>query len=799
MEENNSPEQKITLFLSKTKEALSLAPKAFASGGEGSLFRILSPEKYSDRVAKIYHPHKRTAEKLAKLELLIKDPLGQGEEGVAPSFIWPQAILQNEKEEQIGVMMPLAQGKKLELLCLPKLPKKIDGAWKRLAFDQEGNQKLRLKIAFNLANALRQLQAKKKYVLVDLKAENILVQPNGQIAIVDVDSLQISDGEQFFKAAVATPEYSAPEYYQSPKIKRFEHSWDNFALAVILYKLFLGIHPFAASAKGKYAGKVSLHEKIEAGLYVHHPKAKEWLQFLPPPHKKYHELPQGLQNLFAKTFVAGLNQPEKRARPEDFCEQLLEEIGDWAFLFNFEAQKGEAKIKRLELAAKEIELPEEQESEELHLFPPTYQKIFSQKGNFLEEETLTSPSGCLNLLGYISYLPFIGLLVVSLIHLILAFNGWLYLMGSLIGAFFIYVFAETLAKNKGAILSHFFSFSGKAGALGLILWSLSFFSMPEFYSLNDLYDLIYWSIWTASSFALAKILTSQESNKGALQENTGVLLQATALGLAVYIVFYVFDYSFAYLTMGASILFPELLTILAPYFIFAVIGYLLGWRLKKASTKGLPSPVQLINDYNKKLQGLQKQYNLAEEQLIAFATDYKERARLYFDDWFNQRLKTTRHFLQDYEQLLQAQAAAREESETFLLQSVHHLHPIFKGMRSFSQVSQKMKLLASQAKKEEVKQIKNELIRLLHQSQAIYINYLQEKQPHYKKAEKTLSDFTAELEHDYQKEKEKYFASATEELKKIKLQEKLSLNDFLNQLDKLEAEKEALLPLEHKD
>ncbi|WP_253271240.1 protein kinase domain-containing protein [Saprospira grandis] len=784
--------------MSETKEALSLAPKAFASGGEGSLFRILSPEKYSDRVAKIYHPHKRTAEKLAKLELLIKDPLGQGEEGIAPSFIWPQAILQNEKEEQIGVMMPLAQGKKLELLCLPKLPKKIDGAWKRLAFDREGNQKLRLKIAFNLANALRQLQSKKKYVLVDLKAENILVQPNGQIAIVDVDSLQISDGEQFFKAAVATPEYSAPEYYQLPKIKRFDHSWDNFALAVILYKLFLGIHPFAASAKGEYAKRVSLHEKIEARLYVHHPKAKEWLQFLPPPHEKYHELPQGLQNLLAKTFVEGLDQPEKRASPEDFCEQLLEEIRDWAFLFNFEAQKGEEKIKRLELAAKEIKPPEE-ELEELHLFPPTYQKIFSQKGSFLGEETLTSPSGCLNLLGYISYLPFIGLLVVSLIHLVLAFDGWLYLMGSLISAFFIYVFAETLAKNKSAIWNRFFSFSGKAGALGLILWSLSFFSMPGFYSLNDLYDLIYWSIWTASSFALAKILISQESHKGALQENAGVLLQATALGLAVYIVFYVFDYSFAYFTSDSSILFSELLTILAPYFIFAVIGYLLGWRLKKASTKGLPSPVQLINDYNKKLLDLQKHYNLAEEQLIDFAVGYKESAQLYFDDWFNKRLKTATHFLRDYEQLLQAQAAARKESETFLLQSAHHLHPIFKGMRSFSQVSQKMKLLASQAKKEEVREIKNELIRLLHQSQAIYINYLQGKQPYYKVAEKKLSNFEAELENDYQKEKEKHFAAASEGFEEIELEEKLSLNDFLKQLHELKAEKEALLPLEHKD
>ncbi|WBM74364.1 protein kinase domain-containing protein [Saprospira grandis] len=293
MEENNYTEQKVILFLTETKEAIFLAPKAFASGGEGSLFHILSPEKYSDRVAKIYHPHKRTAEKLAKLDFLINDPLRRGKEGITPSFIWPEAILQNEKGEQIGLIMPKAQGKKLELLCLPQLPRKIDAAWKRLAFDQADSLKFRLKIAFNLVNALRYLQRRKKYVLVDLKAENILVQPDGRISIVDVDSIQISDGDQFFKAAVATPEYSAPEYYLEPKIERFEASWDNFALAVILYKLFLGIHPFAASAKGEYESCVSLHEKIEAGLYVHHPKAKEWLNFLPPPIKNMRSFRRG--------------------------------------------------------------------------------------------------------------------------------------------------------------------------------------------------------------------------------------------------------------------------------------------------------------------------------------------------------------------------------------------------------------------------------------------------------------------------------------------------------------------------
>ncbi|WCL81117.1 serine/threonine protein kinase [Saprospira sp. CCB-QB6] len=792
MEENNSQEQVITLFLSETGEALSLAPKAFASGGEGSLFHILSPEKYSNRVAKIYHPHKRTAEKLAKLEILIKDPLAQGQEGVAPSFIWPEALLQNEKGEQIGLMMPLAQGKKLELLCLPKLPRKIDAAWKRLAFDQADSLKFRLKIAFNLVNALRQLQKRKKYVLVDLKAENILVQTNGQISIVDVDSLQISDGNQFFKAAVATPEYSAPEYYEEPKIKRFKASWDNFALAVILYKLFLGIHPFAASAKGKYESRVSLHEKIEAGLYVHHPKAKEWLKFLPPPHQKYAELPQGLQNLFTQTFVKGLHQAEKRARPEEWCTELLREIGGWALIFDFEEMKALEEIKRLELSEKEISLPEEKELEELQLFPAGYQTLFTKKKDFLDEATLTAPSGCLNLLGYISYLPFVGLCIATMGAIFFAFEGWLYLLGSLVGAFFIYVFAEAFAAGKSPRISSFLSGAGKLGAIALILWSFSLFSVPYLY---DLFDVAYWGIWTISNFALARILTSQEENKGIWQENLGVLLQVAALGSLLYAVFYVFDYAVFYTSEGASILFPELIEIITPYTLFALIGFFIGWRLKKASTKGLVSPVKLIDDYNKVLGKLQLNYETAEQKFVAFASRYKDELRDHLQQWFEQWKTEQSQILGSYQNLLQKQKAIQQASQKPLLDKARMLHPLLRNVQSFEELKEELFVLEKIVAAREMQEINATLLRLLQEYLEQYRSYLAQQQEEYEEARTKVADLKTKLLKDYQKEQEKHFAASEDELQKINIVDDLSLNTFVMQLEEIHLQKEKLIAI----
>lgn len=547
MEEQRTTGQELSLFLSKTGEVVSLSAKAFAAGGEGSLFRISAPEKYSNRVAKIYHPHKRTAEKLAKLKILIQDPLVQGQEGVTPSFIWPEAILQNEKGEQIGVMMPLAQGKKLELLCLPKLPKKIDASWKRLAFDQDNSLNFRLKIAFNLANALRQLQERKKYVLVDLKAENILVQPNGQISIVDVDSLQISDGNTFFKAAVATPEYSAPEYYAEPKIKCFDHSWDNFALAVILYKLFLGIHPFAASAKGEYESLVSLHEKIEAGLYVHHPKAKEWLKFLPPPHKKYDALAEGLQHLFVKTFVEGLYHPQKRASPEDYCYQLLQEIGGWALIINFEEQKILERNKALQLGDKAqiFTAFQPQEIELKEVLPNTARELMALKNNFLAEKQIEENQGCLAALGFFIYIAAYLLLFVSAIAFFTAVDGWLSLFWYFAGALTLWMLGAHWKKSKqiASPFNNYLQIASRFGAVALLIWGG--IENLSVYSTLYIYDPLYWSIWTLSTFGVAKLFSKQEEGHFFSLDSLAVFLKMITLTVWTINAFDILDLSMA--------------------------------------------------------------------------------------------------------------------------------------------------------------------------------------------------------------------------------------------------------------
>lgn len=316
-------------YAKTTKDKVQLQEKPFASGGEGSLHRIKSPSHWRGLVAKIYHRPKRTKEREEKIDLLIKHPPEELRAGQWPTFVWPRDILLTQDGRFLGFVMPFVQGKKLELLCLPKLPKKLNASWQRLALGQKNSRELRLRIAFNLSLAIYRLHQTDRYVLVDLKPENVVLQSNGQLALVDMDSIQLKEnGELKFMAPVATPEYSAPEYYKQDKPKSFAPSWDNFALAVILYKLLLGIHPYAASAASPNEQLVSLHQKIEAGLFVHHSEAQRLFKIIPPPHQGFLQFSDALQSLFIRSFVDGHNLPELRPLAEEWCWALLEELKD---------------------------------------------------------------------------------------------------------------------------------------------------------------------------------------------------------------------------------------------------------------------------------------------------------------------------------------------------------------------------------------------------------------------------------------------------------------------------------------
>lgn len=322
------------LHLHNKNEEIRIVPKHFAGGGEGNLYRIQSPSKLAPHfIVKLYHPHKLSPERAHKLKYLIEHPPADFGVGQAPpSVVWVYDLVKDEKGKIIGFLMPLVRGDKLELLTSLRIPKKAASSWQRFAFGQAKADYYRLRFCFNIAVAIQQVHASEKYVLVDLKPDNIIAQPNGIIALVDMDSVEVvENGHSIFDAPVATPEYTPPEHYIKDQLSydpTERQAWDRFSLAVIFYKLLLGIHPFAGGNKPPYDDCMTLEQKIEKGLFVHAPNSKEFMQVTPPPHQGFSKLDKNLQNLFIRAFVDGHHDPEARPSAEEWCVELLSSIDD---------------------------------------------------------------------------------------------------------------------------------------------------------------------------------------------------------------------------------------------------------------------------------------------------------------------------------------------------------------------------------------------------------------------------------------------------------------------------------------
>lgn len=306
---------------------LVLSTTALASGGEGTLYNIQSPKAYQHLVAKIYHPNKRTRLRYDKIQYLQKHPPKTLPEHLDTQLIWPQELLFDKQHNFIGFLMPKAEGDKLELLCLPQIPKKFAKKWQHFDFLSDPSLQPRLNVCYKIAAAIKQIHQTERYILVDMKPDNIMVDSDSRVALVDLDSVEVvENGETLYDAPVATPEYTPPDSYLKEQLvdPTQEDPWDRFGLGVIFYKMLIGVHPYAASAFAPYDQYTSLYQKIEHGMFVHNPKMQGKLSVVPALHDRFDKLPTKIQQLFLRCFVDGHTQPFKRPSAEDWVNALRE-------------------------------------------------------------------------------------------------------------------------------------------------------------------------------------------------------------------------------------------------------------------------------------------------------------------------------------------------------------------------------------------------------------------------------------------------------------------------------------------
>lgn len=236
------------------------------SGGEGGVYLTDS----SELVAKIYNPTVQTnAEKMNRLEkklnYMVDHPVPTKYPNGTVLVTWPQDVLY-QGDTFIGYVMPkvsntqpiyiLNRGGKEANKVIPNYD------WKKA-----------LTVAYNLAELVSYLH-KRGIIIGDMNSNNLLVYPNGLVAIIDTDSFDITDDNtgEHFKCSVGMGEYIPPELQgrnlANPSSK-FTMQSDNFALAIHIFQLLMkNYHPFNVKVITDYKQSVvenSPEHNITAG------------------------------------------------------------------------------------------------------------------------------------------------------------------------------------------------------------------------------------------------------------------------------------------------------------------------------------------------------------------------------------------------------------------------------------------------------------------------------------------------------------------------------------------------------
>ncbi len=317
-------------FTTSNQQNIVLHSTPIASGGEGSVHKIISPAWYNNNCAKIYFRQNRTKQRENKIGFMVNNPppdLGGGKN--ARIICWPKEVVYDSNKRLAGFVMPLAFGgsRLLYELCTPSM-KNLPPVWTGKYDRGSGHGvEARLKLCVNIAAAVNQIHTTQKYVLVDLKPQNLLITSDGKVSVLDLDSIQISNGNTVvFPAQFATPEYVPVEANAlNPARDLISNSWDCFSLAVIFYQLLFGLHPYAASFQGQYKDSATLADSIKNGLFVFGSK-RNYIHIRPELHDNFTRIPTSLQNLFVKAFDAGHSTPKLRPSAGQWGETTFAEL-----------------------------------------------------------------------------------------------------------------------------------------------------------------------------------------------------------------------------------------------------------------------------------------------------------------------------------------------------------------------------------------------------------------------------------------------------------------------------------------
>ena len=320
--------------------AIETKETELSSGGQGKIHEICFPPEFREYCVKIYKKKTHLEEKKIQY-MVLNQPKNIDMHNIR--ICWPQYSLYDSCGQFVGYVMKLAftddnsgdlNSRDLKILSIHSIGKTIAEKYpkcekwhNKFELTTSSGVLNRMKMLHNWALAVELIHETQKYVIVDVKPDNVLATADGKISIVDTDSFQINDGVNVYRGPVATPEYFPKFAKNIDKQKQLQTvDCDNFALAVAFYKILIGSHPFSGFKlrppydTDEYADIAS---HIDADLFAFGKKT-DYIEYLSVNnmHERYKSLPYVLRSLFESAFTKQRNLPKASEWKKAFKQVL---------------------------------------------------------------------------------------------------------------------------------------------------------------------------------------------------------------------------------------------------------------------------------------------------------------------------------------------------------------------------------------------------------------------------------------------------------------------------------------------
>jgi DNA-binding helix-hairpin-helix protein with protein kinase domain len=284
---------------------VSYAPgRKVGQGGEGIVYEVQSD---AGLVIKIYN-HELTRERIDKLTHMAAISSPELNKFAA----WPLDVVTDNTGKACGfTMRKLVAFVPLHMLFSPMERKKL--------FADKGYNYL-VHVARNLAMAFYKIH-QMGIIIGDVNEANILVNPNGMVAMIDCDSFQVKNGKRYHFCEVGVPRYTPPELLEKGSFTNVVRTvnTDAFSLATLIFQLlFLGRAPFTGINQSKE--EIDEEKAIRTKEFAYSLKRSN-KKLLPAKHSlSLKKFPQGTVKLFHQAF----EEVSHRPTPKDWVIALDE-------------------------------------------------------------------------------------------------------------------------------------------------------------------------------------------------------------------------------------------------------------------------------------------------------------------------------------------------------------------------------------------------------------------------------------------------------------------------------------------